>query len=56
MNFRGPSETHIDSLVGHALFGDGAAAVIVGSDPMPELEKPSQTAKGVLAGMFVELG
>ncbi|BAF21101.1 chalcone synthase 2 [Oryza sativa Japonica Group] len=33
MAFRGPSESHLDSLVGHALFGDGAAAVIVGSDP-----------------------
>ncbi|KNA10080.1 hypothetical protein SOVF_147740 [Spinacia oleracea] len=28
VNFHGPSETHIDSLVGQALFGDGAAAVI----------------------------
>ncbi|KAA8548458.1 hypothetical protein F0562_000142 [Nyssa sinensis] len=38
--FRGPSETHIDSLVGQVLFGDGAAAVIVGSDPEPGIEKP----------------
>ncbi|KAI4338213.1 hypothetical protein L6164_016557 [Bauhinia variegata] len=37
--FRGPSETH-DNLVGQALFGDGAAAIIVGSDPIPEIEKP----------------
>nr|Q9MBB1.1 RecName: Full=Chalcone synthase; AltName: Full=Naringenin-chalcone synthase [Equisetum arvense]BAA89501.1 chalcone synthase [Equisetum arvense] len=36
VTFRGPSETHLDSLVGQALFGDGAAAVILGSDPLPE--------------------
>ncbi|CAI0411606.1 unnamed protein product [Linum tenue] len=40
MSFRGPSESHIDSLVGQALFGDGASAVIVGSDPLPDVEKP----------------
>ncbi|XP_044499641.1 chalcone synthase 1-like [Mangifera indica] len=40
VTFRGPSDTHLDSLVGQALFGDGAAAVIVGSDPIPEVEKP----------------
>nr|ABY68457.1 chalcone synthase [Ipomoea batatas]GMD65671.1 chalcone synthase [Ipomoea batatas] len=39
VTFRGPSETHLDSLVGQALFGDGAAAVIVGADPTPA-EKP----------------
>nr|AAP37051.1 chalcone synthase [Lupinus luteus] len=39
VTFRGPSETHLDSLVGQALFGDGAAALIVGSDPLPEIEK-----------------
>ncbi|KAI3849140.1 hypothetical protein MKW92_018276 [Papaver armeniacum] len=32
--FRGPSDTHVDSLVGHALFSDGAAAMIIGSDPI----------------------
>ncbi|KAH9326215.1 hypothetical protein KI387_006393, partial [Taxus chinensis] len=41
VTFRGPSDTHLDSLVGQALFGDGAAAVIVGADPIPEVEKPS---------------
>ncbi|CAN1144564.1 Chalcone synthase 1B [Linum perenne] len=40
VTFRGPSEAHLDSLVGQALFGDGAAAVIVGSDPNLEIEKP----------------
>ncbi|KAK1422132.1 hypothetical protein QVD17_25033 [Tagetes erecta] len=38
--FRGPSENHIDSLVGQALFGDGAAAIIVGSDPDLSIERP----------------
>ncbi|KAK2993515.1 hypothetical protein RJ640_025525 [Escallonia rubra] len=33
VTFRGSSDTHLDSLVGQALFGDGAAAVIVGADP-----------------------
>ncbi|RYQ79261.1 hypothetical protein Ahy_Scaffold6g107966 [Arachis hypogaea] len=27
-------------LVGQALFADGAAAIIIGSDPVPEVEKP----------------
>ncbi|KAF7818899.1 chalcone synthase [Senna tora] len=40
VTFRGPTDTHLDSLVGQALFGDGAAAVIVGSDPIPQVEKP----------------
>ncbi|XP_009376347.2 chalcone synthase [Pyrus x bretschneideri] len=40
VTFRGPSDTHLDSLVGQALFGDGAAAVIIGADPVPEVEKP----------------
>ncbi|XP_057497625.1 chalcone synthase 1-like [Actinidia eriantha] len=39
VTFRGPSDTHLDSLVGQALFGDGAAAVIVGADPT-DVEKP----------------
>nr|AFA53723.1 chalcone synthase [Vaccinium corymbosum] len=40
VTFRGPSDSHLDSLVGQALFGDGAAAIIVGADPIPEVEKP----------------
>jgi chalcone synthase len=40
VTFRGPSDTHLDSLVGQALFGDGASAIIVGSDPIPGVEKP----------------
>ncbi|KAL6644334.1 hypothetical protein ACP70R_015942 [Stipagrostis hirtigluma subsp. patula] len=30
---RGPSESHIGNLIGQAIFGDGAGAVVVGSNP-----------------------
>ncbi|TQD73809.1 hypothetical protein C1H46_040660 [Malus baccata] len=40
VTFRGPSDTHLDSLVGQALFGDDIAVVIIGADPVPEVEKP----------------
>ncbi|CAN8236519.1 unnamed protein product [Cochlearia groenlandica] len=41
VTFRGPSETHLDSLIGQALFSDGAAALIIGSDADASLgEKP----------------
>ncbi|KAG9141416.1 hypothetical protein Leryth_001865 [Lithospermum erythrorhizon] len=40
VTFRGPSDSHLDSLVGQALFGDGAAAIIVGADPIPDIERP----------------
>nr|AAO63020.1 putative chalcone synthase A [Allium cepa] len=40
VTFRGPSDTHLDSMVGQALFGDGAAALIVGSDPDLSVERP----------------
>nr|P23418.2 RecName: Full=Chalcone synthase 1; AltName: Full=Naringenin-chalcone synthase 1 [Solanum lycopersicum]CAA38980.1 chalcone synthase [Solanum lycopersicum] len=40
VTFRGPSESHLDSLVGQALFGDGAAAIIIGSDPIIGVERP----------------
>ncbi|CAL1352735.1 unnamed protein product [Linum trigynum] len=42
IGFRGPppdSDSDISILVGHALFADGAAAVVVGSDPVPRVEK-----------------
>ncbi|WVZ20451.1 hypothetical protein V8G54_007773, partial [Vigna mungo] len=66
VTFRGPSDTHLDILVGQALFGDGAAAVIIGSDPIPQIEKPlfelvwtSQTiapdSEGAIDGTFVKL-
>ncbi|KAK1271381.1 Chalcone synthase 3 [Acorus gramineus] len=40
MVFNGPSEARLDGLVGQALFGDGAAALVVGADPDPETERP----------------
>ncbi|XP_047051567.1 chalcone synthase 2-like [Lolium rigidum] len=42
VTFRGPSATgsHLDNLVAQALFGDGAAAVVVGADPEEPLERP----------------
>nr|BAB40787.2 chalcone synthase [Lilium hybrid division I] len=67
VTFRGPSESHLDSLVGQALFGDGAAAVIVGSDPDTSVERPlfqivsaSQTilpdSDGAIDGHLREVG
>ncbi|GLT88201.1 hypothetical protein SLE2022_062360 [Rubroshorea leprosula] len=40
VSFHGPSETHLDNLLGQAVFGDGAAVAIVGADPIPGVEKP----------------
>ncbi|KAF8674777.1 hypothetical protein HU200_048059 [Digitaria exilis] len=40
VTFRGPSEDHLDSLVGQVLFGDGASSVIVGADPNEGVERP----------------
>ncbi|KAJ0640008.1 putative chalcone synthase [Helianthus annuus] len=40
VSFHGPDETNIDNLVARALFSDGAAAMIVGSDPLLDVEKP----------------
>ncbi|KAK9117735.1 hypothetical protein Sjap_016682 [Stephania japonica] len=40
VTFRGTSDAHLDNLVGQALFGDGASAIIVGSDPDLETERP----------------
>nr|AFX68803.1 stilbene synthase [Rheum palmatum] len=65
--FRGPSETHIDSMVGQAIFGDGAAAVIVGAHPDLSIERPifelistSQTiipeSDGAIEGHLLEVG
>lgn len=38
ISFHAPCTTRMDLLVGHALFGDGAAALIIGSDPDLETE------------------
>ncbi|KAF9606977.1 hypothetical protein IFM89_030396 [Coptis chinensis] len=40
VTFRGPTDTHLDSLVGQALFGDGAGAMIIGADPDMSIERP----------------
>ncbi|KAH7521838.1 hypothetical protein FEM48_Zijuj07G0074500 [Ziziphus jujuba var. spinosa] len=67
INFRGPSETYFDSNVGQILFGDGASAVVVGSDPLVGVEKPlfelvsaSQTiipdSEGNIEGHICEVG
>lgn len=40
IGFRGPSDAHPDNLIAQALFGDGAVAVIIGSDPKMGLERP----------------
>lgn len=37
--FRGPSETHVENLVGQAIFGDGAAAMVVRAPPFSTREK-----------------
>ncbi|KAI6706075.1 hypothetical protein NL676_009037 [Syzygium grande] len=39
-SFRGPSAENHANLVGQALFGDGAAALIIGSDPEIPAEQP----------------
>ncbi|KAE9450588.1 hypothetical protein C3L33_17514, partial [Rhododendron williamsianum] len=65
--FCGPSETHLETLVSQAMFGDGAAAVIVGADPIPGVEKPlfelvsaTQTilpdSEGAIGGKILEAG
>ncbi|XP_039143221.1 chalcone synthase-like [Dioscorea cayenensis subsp. rotundata] len=42
ISFRGPDEAkeNFDNLVGQAIFADGAAAVVVGAKPIPEVETP----------------
>lgn len=39
-SFQTPSASHVDGLIGHALFGDGAAAMIIGTNPNPSTEHP----------------
>ncbi|KAL2920886.1 Chalcone synthase 2 [Bienertia sinuspersici] len=39
MNFHGPHEDYMASLISQASLGDGAAAVIVGADPVTSIEK-----------------
>lgn len=40
LTFRGMNDTRFDNLVGQALFADGAAAAVVGADPVPGVERP----------------
>ncbi|KAM3389307.1 hypothetical protein ACQJBY_011432 [Aegilops geniculata] len=67
MTFHGPDESHLDSLVGQVLFGDGAAAVVIGADPDESTERPlfqlvsaSQTilpeSEGAIGGQLLEAG
>ncbi|XP_028797608.1 chalcone synthase-like [Neltuma alba] len=67
VNIHPPSETHLDSLVSHAIFGDGASAVIVGSNPEISIERPlfylvsaSETilpnSEGAIEGHLREVG
>ncbi|XP_015060638.1 chalcone synthase J-like [Solanum pennellii] len=37
---RSPNEMELDVLVGQSLFSDGASSVIIGSDPITNVEKP----------------
>ncbi|XVF56069.1 hypothetical protein PTKIN_Ptkin06aG0087500 [Pterospermum kingtungense] len=65
--FHGPSDTNLDTLAASMLFGDGAAAVIVGADPDTFTERPlfqivscSQTlvpdSDGAIEGHLREFG
>ncbi|XP_039143366.1 chalcone synthase J-like [Dioscorea cayenensis subsp. rotundata] len=38
--FRGPELTDIPNLCAQAIFGDGAAALVIGADPVISMEKP----------------
>ncbi|XP_009608771.1 chalcone synthase J-like isoform X1 [Nicotiana tomentosiformis] len=40
LGFHAPNETESEVLVGQTLFGDGASAVIIGSDPIITIETP----------------
>ncbi|KAL2892458.1 Chalcone synthase [Bienertia sinuspersici] len=38
--FRGPTEVYLDSMIGQALFGDGAGAMIIGAEIDESIERP----------------
>ncbi|GAB2272751.1 hypothetical protein Dimus_007570 [Dionaea muscipula] len=40
LGFRPPNKARPYDLVGAALFGDGAAAIVIGTDPIPDKESP----------------
>ncbi|KAK1258962.1 Chalcone synthase E [Acorus gramineus] len=65
--FNQPNEARLDGLVGQALFGDGAAAMIIGSDVEPDIERPLfqivstvsnivQNSEGAILGKVREVG
>jgi len=65
--FHAPDESRMDHLVAYAIFGDGAAAAIVGADPDLSIERPifemilaNQTlvpeSDGALMGRYQEIG
>jgi chalcone synthase len=43
MNFRAPNQDtlyKVDGFLAHVTLGDGAAALVIGADPLPEVERP----------------
>ncbi|CAK9272320.1 unnamed protein product [Sphagnum jensenii] len=43
MNFRAPNKDtlyKVDGFLAHVTLGDGAAALVIGADPLPEVERP----------------
>ncbi|KAM7260073.1 hypothetical protein ACFE04_015814 [Oxalis oulophora] len=67
MFFHGPMETELNHLIGNAIFGDGASAVIIGAYPDLTIERPlfqlesaTQTiipqSDGCLGGNICEIG
>lgn len=65
--FHKPSNTTLDGLVAHAIFGEGAAAMVVGTHPIMPVERPLfrifsanqeilPDSEGAIAGRFHEGG
>ncbi|KAF7824674.1 chalcone synthase [Senna tora] len=54
LNFQPPNPSHMDIVVGHALFGDGAAAMVLGTDPIPNVERP--LFEFAVASQYTEMG
>nr|ASV64864.1 benzophenone synthase [Hypericum perforatum subsp. veronense] len=68
MTFHAPNESHLDVIVGQAMFSDGAAALIIGAEPNPwsgeravfNILSASQTivpgSDGAITAHFYEMG
>ncbi|GJT88716.1 chalcone synthase [Tanacetum coccineum] len=56
VTFCGPDGIHIDNFAGQAMFGDGVAAVIVGSDPLLHFETILPDSEGVIEGHLHDTG